>query len=151
MGYIMDLRKKVGHDNIVGVGSTVLVFNKNNEVLLNLRSDTNNWGLPGGSAELFETIEDSARRELYEEDGIKLNKLELITVLSGKEYYFVYPNGDEMCSVIVLYKCTDYTGDIKVNDTESFAVKFFDMNNLPEMESRTKIIFDKIKSGEIKI
>ena len=31
MGYIMDLRKKVGHDNIVGVGSTVLVFNKNNE------------------------------------------------------------------------------------------------------------------------
>ena len=34
---IMDLRKKVGHDNIIGVGSTVLVFNKNNEILLNLR------------------------------------------------------------------------------------------------------------------
>jgi predicted ATPase with chaperone activity len=30
-------------------------------ILLNLRSDTKNWGLPGGSAELFERMAFSAR------------------------------------------------------------------------------------------
>ena len=56
MGYIMDLRKHIGHDPLIGVGATTLVFNDNNELLLNLRTDTNTWGIPGGSMELYETI-----------------------------------------------------------------------------------------------
>ena len=64
MGYIKKLRKKIGHDPIINVGATVLVFNEKNEVLLNLRSDTNNWGIPGGSKELKETLKECAIREL---------------------------------------------------------------------------------------
>lgn len=41
MGYINDLRKFVGHDPLIGIGATVLVFNEKQELLLNLRSDTN--------------------------------------------------------------------------------------------------------------
>ena len=43
MGYIMNLREKVGHGTLIVVGSTTLVFNNKNELLLNLRSDTNTW------------------------------------------------------------------------------------------------------------
>lgn len=28
MGYIMDLRKKVGHEPLIGIGATTLVFNE---------------------------------------------------------------------------------------------------------------------------
>ena len=49
MGYIMDLRKHIGHDPLIGIGATTLVFNAKNELLLNLRADTNTWGIPGGS------------------------------------------------------------------------------------------------------
>ena len=52
MGYIMELRKHIGHDAMIGVGATTLVFNDKNELLLNLRTDTNTWGIPGGSMEL---------------------------------------------------------------------------------------------------
>ena len=144
MGYIMNLRKFVGHEPLIGIGATTLVFNDKKELLLNLRSDTNTWGIPGGSMELFETIEDTAIRELKEEAGILANDLELVTVLSGKDYYFEYPNGDKMCTVIVLFKVTNYNGKIHINDDESKQLKFFNINNLPNMESRAKNIIDLI-------
>ena len=151
MGYIMNLRKHIGHEPLIGVGATTLVFNDKKELLLNLRSDTNTWGIPGGSMELYETIEETAVRELKEETGISADKLELVTVLSGKEYYFEYPNGDKMCTVIVLFKVLNYTGEVKVSDNESKKLEFFSLNNLPNMESRAKAIVDKILAGSIKI
>ena len=151
MGYIMNLRKYVGHEPLIGLGATTLVFNDKNEVLLNLRSDTNTWGIPGGSMELYETIEETAVRELKEEAGISADKLKLVAVLSGDEYYFEYPNGDKMCTVIVLFKVLNYTGEIKVSDNESKQLKFFSLDSLPNMESRAKAIIDKINNGKIKL
>lgn len=151
MGYIMNLRKYIGHKPLIGLGATTLVFNDKKELLLNLRTDTNTWGIPGGSMELYETIEETAIRELKEEADISADELELVTILSGKEYYFEYPNGDKMCTVIVLFKVLNYTGDIKIADSESKQLKFFSLDNLPSMESRAKAIIDKINSGLIKI
>lgn len=88
MGYIMDLRKHIGHDPLIGIGATTLVFNAKNELLLNLRADTNTWGIPGGSMDLHESIEETAIRELKEETGIRAEELELVTVLSGKRVLF---------------------------------------------------------------
>ena len=147
----MNLRKYVGHEPLIGIGATTLGFNDKNELLLNLRTDTNTWGIPGGSMELFETIEETAIRELKEEAGINAENLELADVLSGKDYYFEYPNGDKMCTVIVLFKALNYNGIIKVSDNESKKLQFFSLDNLPKMESRAQAIIDKIKSGAIKL
>lgn len=144
MGYISNLRKYVGNDVVIGVGATTLVFNDKNELLLNLRSDTNTWGIPGGAMELYESIEETAVRELKEETGLTANKLELVTVLSGEKYYFEYPNGDKMCDVIVLFKVTDYSGMLAVSDDESKALQFFSLDNLPTLESRAKTIIEEI-------
>lgn len=151
MGYIMDLRKHVGHDPLIGVGATTLVFNKNGELLLNLRSDTNTWGIPGGAMELFESIEETAIRELKEETNLDAKSLELVAVLSGDDYYFEYPNGDKMCTVIILFKVLNYDGEIKVNDNESKKLEFFSLDSLPDMESRAMNIINLIKEGKIKI
>lgn len=147
----MDLRKHIGHDPLIGVGATTLVFNDRKELLLNLRTDTNTWGIPGGSMELYETIEETAIRELKEETGICADSLELVTVLSGKDFYFEYPNGDKMCTVIVLFKVLNYTGTLKVSDNESRALKFYPLTNLPSMESRAEKIIQKILDKSIKI
>ena len=39
MGHIMELRKHIGHDPLIGVGATTLVFNDKQELLLNLRAE----------------------------------------------------------------------------------------------------------------
>ncbi|MBR3490479.1 MAG: NUDIX hydrolase [Bacilli bacterium] len=151
MGYIKKLRKKIGHDPIINVGATVLVFNEKNEVLLNLRSDTNNWGIPGGSKELKETLKECAIRELKEETNLDTSDLELVMILSGKDYYYKYPNEDEVDCVIALYQVKNYSGKLYINDGESTKLQFFSLDNLPELESRAERIFDGIKSGTIKL
>ena len=149
MSYIKIIRKKVGHDPVINVGATILVFNKNNELLLNLRSDSNNWGIPGGGKELKETLEECAIRELKEETNLETNHLELVTVLSGKEYYYKYPNEDVVDCVIALFQVKNYSGELYINDEESKKLQFFSLDNLPELESRAKAIIEKIKNGEI--
>ena len=140
----MNLRKYVGHDVLIGAGATTLVFNSKKELLLNLRTDTNTWGIPGGSMELYETIEETAIRELKEETGITAETLELVAVLSVKDYYFEYPNGDKMCTVIVLFKVMNYNGTLKISDNESKSLQFFPLTNLPAMEKRAEMIVQKI-------
>ena len=151
MGYIKDIRRLVGHEPIIGVGATVLIFNDKNELLLNLRSDTGDWGIPGGLKELNETIEDCAKREIKEETNLEIDDLRLLSVLSGKDYFFKYPNDDELDCVIVLYEARNYKGDLKINDDESTRLEFFSLNNLPKLESRAQRIVDKIVNGEIEI
>lgn len=151
MGYIMDLRKLVGNNPLIGVGATTLVFNEKRELLLNLRTDTNTWGIPGGSIELYEDIRETAIRELKEETGINAEILELVDVLSGEEYYFEYPNGDKMCTVIILFKVLNYSGELKILDNESSELKFFNLDNLPLMELRANNIIKNVKLGNIKI
>ena len=147
----MNVRKKVGHEPLINVGSTVLVFNQKKELLLNLRSDFLCWGIPGGGKELRETLEECAIRELKEETNIDVNNLEFITVLSGPEYFVKYPNDDEIDCVIAVYKTENYSGDLKINDDESLKLSFFPLDNLPPLDNNAKNIIDKIKNGEIKL
>jgi len=145
------MRKKVGHDPIIYAGATVLVFNEKGELLLNLRSDTGDWGIPGGGKELGETLEECAVRELKEETDLDADALELVNVLSGGDYGFTYPNGDAVDCIIALYRVRNYSGRLSINDGESAELRFFPLEGLPELESRAKAIIDRIKSGEIKL
>lgn len=141
MSYIKDMRKHIGHAPMLSAGATVVVI-KNNKVLLNLRSDTNTWGIPGGALELGETLQETAARELKEETNLEVDNFILLNVFSGKDFYFVYPNGDELYSVVTLFLAEGVTGDLKIIDNESFELKYFGKDELPNLESRAKVIID---------
>ncbi|MBS4968787.1 MAG: NUDIX domain-containing protein [Lachnospiraceae bacterium] len=97
--YIMDLRKIVGHRPLLQVGASVIVEDEKGRILLQKRSDNHCWGYAGGSVELDETVEDAAKRELFEETGLTAEHLELFGVFSGKDLHYVYPNGDEVSNI----------------------------------------------------
>lgn len=145
MSYISELRKYIGHQPIINIGATIIVLNDKNEILLNLRSDTDTWGIIGGGMELGESLEETAARELWEEAGLKAKRFELLDVLSGEELFFRYPNGDETYTVIVLYKAVGVSGVPNINDDESRCLKYFSVNALPELESRAEYVIDRIK------
>lgn len=132
MNYYQKLRQFLGHDPILTSGTILVVFNDKKEILMQLRSDYKQWGFPGGGLELGESLEDTAKRELEEETGLILDTLKLIDVVSGKETYRVYPNGDEVYDITAIYEVTGYHGDIKINDDESLDFKWFSLKNPPE-------------------
>ena len=130
--YIMDLRKLVGHIPLVICSAGAVVVNDCNEVLLLHRSDNDLWGLPGGVMEPGETIEETARREVFEETGLKLGEIKLLGVYSGMDLHYIYPNEDEVFLVANVFLAREFTGQMAGDGMESKAVKFFNINNLPE-------------------
>ncbi|WML41108.1 NUDIX hydrolase [Neobacillus sp. OS1-2] len=145
MGYITELRKYIGSRPIISVGATILVINEKKEILFQHRSDTLDWGLPGGSMELSETLEEAASRELKEETGLVANQFELIGVFSGPRFYFQYPNGDETYSVINLFRAKNVCGTLEMNDGESLRLKYFSKDNLPDnIEKRANELIENL-------
>lgn len=132
MEYISSLRDKVGHAPVILVGALVLIFNKDKQVLLQLRSDNESWGLPGGTMELGESFEEAATREVYEETNLEIQNLKFITNFSGKDYHMVYPNGDEAYTVTALFESEEYEGELSADIKETQNLKFFDIDKLPQ-------------------
>ena len=130
--YLKNLRKMVGHMPILVCGASVIVINENDEILLQLRKDNNHWGYPGGSVDINEVVEEAAKRELLEETGIVANTLELFGIFSGKELYYIYPHGDEISNVDIVYICKDYSGVAQADMVESVDVKYFALDELPD-------------------
>lgn len=139
MSYIKFLREHVGHETILTAGTVLFIINEDNEILMQLRSDFNQWGFPGGAMELGESFEETARRELKEETNLDIIDMELIEVMSGKDTYREYPNGDKLYDITAIFVITKFRGNLKVNDDESKQLAWFDIKDLPiNMTSHTK-------------
>ncbi len=146
MGYITELRKYIGSRPIISIGATILVVNDDKQILFQHRSDTLDWGLPGGALELDETLEEAAARELHEETGLVANEFDLVGVFSGPDYYFRYPNGDEVYTVIHLYIAKNVRGILEMKDDESLKLTYFSKNELPDqLEKRTKLLLNNLE------
>jgi 8-oxo-dGTP pyrophosphatase MutT (NUDIX family) len=145
VSYLQDLRRHIGHQPIIAIGATVIVTNAQGAVLFQLRSDFGTWGLPGGALEPGETLEETARRELYEETGLHAEQFHLLGVLSGPDYFTVYPNGDQLHAVLVLYQAVGVTGTLQMTDGESLDLAYFHLDALPEMEPRAKLVVQYLR------
>jgi Ser/Thr protein kinase RdoA (MazF antagonist)/ADP-ribose pyrophosphatase YjhB (NUDIX family) len=82
--------------------------------------------------ELGESLDETAKRELFEETGLIANSLELFGVFSGADMHYTYQNGDEVSIVDIVYVCRDYSGELKANSNEVDELRFFALDELPD-------------------
>lgn len=129
-GYIMDMRRLVGRRTLIHCAASIICVNERGELLLGRRTDNHKWGYSGGAVEIDEKVEDCARRELLEEMGITAEELEFFYVNSGPETHYVYPNGDEVSNVEIVYICRKYHGEIRRQVEEIEEIRYFGVDEI---------------------
>jgi 8-oxo-dGTP pyrophosphatase MutT (NUDIX family) len=130
MSHLLELRKLVGKRPLFSPGAVVIALADDNRVLMQLRSDTRTWGFPGGSCELGDSLLEAAQRELLEETGLTASSWTFVTMLSGKEFFFIYPNSDQIYNVSAVYVAREISGDL-CSDHEGLELRWFEMDDLP--------------------
>jgi 8-oxo-dGTP diphosphatase len=107
-------------------GTTIIPVLSDGRIVLVQRSDTGQWGLPGGMVDWGEDIPTATSRELAEETGLQLVKIaRLVGVYSS-------PKRDPRLHSISVLLEVEATGNLQTDDPlEILQVKAFTREELP--------------------
>ena len=110
---------------------SAVIFDRRGRLLLQQRSDGGQWGLPGGSVEIGESVREAVVREVREETGLTVSVRRLVGVYSAPALQLVrYPDGNVWHYVSVCFECTVRGGTLQTCD-ETLALEYFPLRRLP--------------------
>jgi ADP-ribose pyrophosphatase YjhB (NUDIX family) len=109
----------------VGVGGAV--FDEEGKILLIRRHDDQRWTIPAGAAELHETPEEGAIREIREETGLDVKVDGLIGVFHRLAGTF----GQSFSIYSIYYHCLPTGGSLQTS-RESLEVGFFNHREITD-------------------
>lgn len=124
--------------NSLVVGSSAIVADDQERILLQRRKDSGNWALPGGTMDIGETLAQSAIREVKEETGFEVRIDRIIGIYSDPGHVFAYNDGEVRQEFSICLACTIVSGTLQVS-SESTAVDFFAVADLPNLQMHESI------------
>ncbi len=130
--FVLELRKKIGHDLLWLNGVTGCVLDDRGRLLLGRRSDTGEWAMVYGINEPGEQPADTVVREIKEETGIDAVVTDLVAVTSSSRV-ITYANGDNTMYMDHSFLCALKPGgnaEPYVGDEESLNVGWFELDDL---------------------
>ncbi|MGM9873891.1 MAG: NUDIX domain-containing protein [Bacilli bacterium] len=139
MGWLLDLRKIVGHTPLVVPHACTFVINKNREILLQKRMDDNKFDVFGGSVEIDEEVIECAKRELKEETNLAAKTLYMFNIYSGKKERHVYPNGDDISPVDICYLVIEYENELIPQKEEVQSLQFYKEEEISKLDINENI------------
>ncbi|MBI3658978.1 NUDIX domain-containing protein [Candidatus Acetothermia bacterium] len=132
--YLGKLRKLIGHRLVLLPGNRAILENFEGKILLLKRTDFGLGSLPSGSPEEGESAEASIIREVLEETGLTIKKMEPIGYASAPEHETItFPNGDKIQNFCIVWHVTEWEGMLQAQNEEAAELKFFDPTQLPSM------------------
>ncbi|MBK5192429.1 MAG: NUDIX hydrolase [Flavobacteriaceae bacterium] len=118
--------------NIAVTVDAVIFYRKSdilNVLLIRRKNDPfrDQWALPGGFLEENETMEEGAKRELEEETGLKIEKLQQVSA-------FGTPGRDPRGRTISIAFVALIDAEVKVKASDDAVdAKWFSLNDLPDL------------------
>ena len=132
--YFARLRARVGHDLVLVPGVVAVVHDARGRVLLQRRSDTMRWNLPGGAVEPGESPAEAVRREVLEETGVEVTPVAIVAVLGGAPGFRArYPNGDQIEWMTVAFRCRPRSAKLVDFGDETAEVRWCPKDQFPDL------------------
>jgi ADP-ribose pyrophosphatase YjhB (NUDIX family) len=132
MTYLKEIRKLTGSCRLFVPGVRAIILNNAGDILLQKRTDSGLWGLPGGSVELDETVLEALKREVVEETSLNVIDAEPMGLYCGPNQKFTYPNGDKVQCFAIAFIVKKWEGRPRADQVEGSEMRFFPMSHLPE-------------------
>lgn len=129
MGYCEDMREMIGDSPLIIVRPSVAIINNKGEIILS-RNVGGMWNIPGGTLQLNESVEECITRIVFKNIGVKIKKLKLFGVYSGKQ--LINRVDERYHTVAIGFICTEYEGEITPYGNPGLEARFFRLNQLPE-------------------
>ena len=105
-------------------GGSAIVTNDQGEILLQRRSDSGLWALPGGTMAIGETLAGAVVREVREETGLEVEPMRIVGIYSDPKHVFAYEDGEVRQEFNICLACRLVGGELAVSE-ESREVRFF--------------------------
>jgi ADP-ribose pyrophosphatase YjhB (NUDIX family) len=110
---------------------SAIILDRRRGLLLQQRSDGGQWGLPGGSVEIGESVRAATAREVREETGLEVTIRRLVGVYSDPELQVIrYPDGNVWHYVNLCFECVVRGGELQTC-SETLALRFVSPRRLP--------------------
>lgn len=135
------VRPFIGKELYIGIGATVLVTREDGRILILKHVGETDWRFPAGFADLGETLAATAVREMREETGLHIQPDRIVAIYSAQEMHNVYPNGDQVKNVGVLFHARYTGGTIQLDAGEIEQMAWIDASQLLEWVDPQKIGF----------
>jgi len=79
---VITLERDSAHALGIRPAVSAVIFDRRGRLLLQQRSDGGQWGLPGGSVEIGESVRSAIQREVREETGLTVAVRRMVGVYS---------------------------------------------------------------------
>jgi len=134
--FLDDLQESLDENDTKNV-SKVLIFNKNDEILLLKRADKQqNWDLPGGHVQKGENFVDGAKRETKEETNLDISGLQVVKT-------------DKKGKIVKYFKAIKHNGQISLDPEEHTDYKWVKIEDLDQytiIKRMKSVIKDEMKA-----
>jgi 8-oxo-dGTP pyrophosphatase MutT (NUDIX family) len=123
-------------NSLVPAASAVVV-DEAGALLLQRRSDNDQWALPGGTMDLGETLAQTVVREVREETGLDVEVTGLVGIYSDPGHVIEYDDGEIRQEFNVCFRARPIGGQLATS-SESTEVRWVspgDLDTLPMHES----------------
>jgi ADP-ribose pyrophosphatase YjhB (NUDIX family) len=118
--------------NSLVVATSAVVTDDVGRILLQRRTDSGNWALPGGGMEMNESLAYSVVREVKEETGLDVEVTGLVGTYTDPRHIIAYTDGEVRRQFNICYTARVTGGQLAISD-ESTELRFIDPAELDSL------------------
>ncbi len=119
--------------NSLVVAASAVVTDDQGRLLLQRRSDSGLWALPGGGMEMTDSLPDTAVREVKEETGLDIEITGLVGTYTDPRHVIAYSDGEVRRQFNVCFTARVVGGELAISD-ESTELAFVMSEDLDRLD-----------------